>query len=209
MKIKLSPSILSADFSKLGEQMKLVEPVSDMFHVDVMDGHFVPNLTIGVPVVKSLRKITELQLDVHLMIDNPKEFIEPFANAGADMITVHVEVLKDNGSTIDKIHELGKKAGISLNPGTSLEMLDPYLDKVDLVLIMSVEPGFGGQGFIDVTDKIKELRSKYKGDIMVDGGINLETGKKVVDAGANILVSGSFIFHSEDPAGTAKKLKEL
>lgn len=208
-KIKLSPSILSADFSKLGEQIKLVEPYSDYLHIDVMDGHFVPNITIGVPVVASIKKITKLPLDVHLMISEPEKFIESFANAGADLITVHAEVIK-NAEIFDKIKSFGKQAGISLNPETSLRKIEKYLDKVDMVLVMSVNPGFSGQGFIDVTEKIKELRKKMpKLDIEIDGGINLQNAEKVIKAGANILVTGNAIFKAENPAETAKKFKEL
>jgi len=205
---KVSPSILSADFSNLGTEIKKVESFSDMLHVDVMDGHFAPNITIGIPIIKSVKKATNLPLDIHLMIENPENLVEAFAQAGSDIITVHAEVIK-GPEIFDKIRSLGKKAGVSINPDTPIEKITPYLDKVDMVLIMSVFPGFSGQEFIDVTEKIKNLRQHYKGDIEVDGGINLETGKKVVEAGADILVAGSFIFKSEDPGKTAQDLKNL
>ncbi|MFH1424861.1 MAG: ribulose-phosphate 3-epimerase [archaeon] len=208
MDYKISPSILSADFAKLGEQIKLIEQEAELLHIDVMDGHFVPNITIGVPVVESIRKITNMQLDVHLMIENPENFVEAFAKAGSDIITVHVEAMKD-GAVLDKIKKLGKKSGIAINPDTKLDTIAPYLEKVDMVTVMSVNPGFGGQGFIDVSDKIKELRAKYSGDIEVDGGIKLENIKEVADAGANVFVSGSGIFKTNDPAGTIKKMKEI
>lgn len=209
MKVKISPSILSADFSKLGEEIKKIENFADYIHVDVMDGHFVPNISIGVPVVKSLKKITNLPLDVHLMISEPEKFIEPFANAGSDLITVHVEAIK-NAEIFEKIRGLGKKAGIALNPDTKLEKIEKYLDKVDMVIIMSVNPGFGEQEFIDITEKIKELRKKKPNlDIEVDGGINLENCEKAANAGANILVSGAGIFKTKKPEETIKKFKEI
>jgi len=208
MKTQISPSILSADFSKLGEQMKLLEPHADSWHFDVMDGHFVPNISIGVPVLKSIRKSTSLPIVAHLMIEHPEEYVKAFAEAGADVIEFHVETTPESDNVIKAIHDLGKKAGIALNPDTSLDMVIPYLDKVDLVLIMSVKPGFAGQGFIDVTEKVKELRSKYNGDIEIDGGINKETAQLVHKAGANILVSGSYLFNSETPVKTLEDLKE-
>ncbi len=208
MKNKISPSILSANFANLQTDIKLIEPYADYLHVDVMDGHFVPNISIGVPVVKALKKITKLPLDVHLMIDNPEKFIEPFANAGADIITVHVEAITDS-NIFDKIHALGKKAGISLNPETSSDLITPYFGKVDMVLVMSVNPGFAGQNFIDVTDKIKLIRESFKRDIEVDGGIKLGNIKMVKDAGANVFVSGSGIFKTENPVETIKKMREL
>ncbi len=208
MKNKISPSILSANFANLQTDIKLIEPYADYLHVDVMDGHFVPNISIGVPVVKALKKITKLPLDVHLMIDNPEKFIEPFANAGADIITVHVEAITDS-NIFDKIHALGKKAGISLNPETSSDLITPYFGKVDMVLVMSVDPGFAGQNFIDVTDKIKLIRESFKRDIEVDGGIKLGNIKMVKDAGANVFVSGSGIFKTENPVETIKKMREL
>jgi len=208
MKTKISPSLLSADFSKLGEQMRLLEPHADSWHFDVMDGHFVPNISIGVPVLKSIRKNTSLPIVAHLMIEHPEEYVKAFAEAGADVIEFHVETTPEPDNVIKAIHDFGKKAGIALNPGTSLNMIIPYLDKVDLVLIMSVNPGFSGQGFINVTEKVKELRSQYNGDIEVDGGINMETAQLVHNAGANILVSGSYIFKSENPVKTLETLRE-
>ena len=207
MTVKIAPSILSADFSRLAEDIAKVEKAADMLHVDVMDGHFAPNITIGVPVVKSLNSIAKLPIDVHLMIEHPGAFVEPFAKAGSDIITVHVEAIND-ASVFDKIHELGAKAGVSLNPDTPVEKAEPYLDKVELVLVMSVFPGFSGQKFIDVTQKIKDLRPRYKGEIEVDGGITVENAGKVIVAGADILVSGSFVFKSSDPAKAIQDLKD-
>ncbi len=187
--------------------MALLEPLADSWHFDVMDGHFVPNLTIGIPVLKSIRKATKLPIVAHLMIEHPEDFVEAFAKAGADVIEFHLETTPEPGKLIQKIHSLGKKAGIALNPDTSLDVASSFLDKADLVLLMAVNPGFAGQGFIDITEKIKELRTTYKGDIEVDGGINSETAKLVCSAGANILVSGSYIFNSDNPVQTLKDLK--
>lgn len=215
MKIKISPSILSADFSKLGEEIKKVEPLVEMLHIDVMDGHFVPNISIGVPVVKSVRKITSKILDTHLMIQHPENYVETFANAGSDILTVHAEVVKNFDEIIEKIKSLGKKVGFAVNPATPLEKIEGILEKIDMVVIMSVDPGFGGQSFLeDALPKVTELRKiinakKLNLDIEVDGGINLENAKRVVDAGANILVSGSTVFHSEDHAETIKKLLSI
>ena len=209
-KIQISPSILSADFSKLGEDIRRLEQSgADMIHVDVMDGHFVPNLTIGPPVIKSLRKYTSLPFDVHLMIDPVHKYIKEYSDAGADIITFHPEATKDILETIKLIKSLNKKVGISLNPDTKIEAAKEYLDRIDLILIMSVYPGFGGQKFIPkVIDKIKELKNikekqNIKFDIEVDGGIDFENSKLVVEAGANILVSGTTIFKNND--GNIKK----
>ena len=209
-KIQISPSILSADFSQLGAEIKrLEEGGADMIHVDVMDGHFVPNLTIGPPVIKALRKQCSLKFDVHLMISPVHKYIESYAEAGADIITIHPEATDDLEASILKIKQLNKKVGVSLNPESKIDLILDFLDKIDLVLIMSVNPGFGGQKFMpEVLEKIKKL-SKIQDernlnfDIEIDGGINFENYKKAIDAGANILVSGTTIFKSND--GDIKK----
>ena len=209
-KIQISPSILSADFSQLGNEIKrLEEGGADMIHVDVMDGHFVPNLTIGPPVIKALRKQCSLKFDVHLMISPVHKYIESYAEAGADIITIHPEATDNMKSSILKIKQLNKKVGVSLNPESKIDLILDFLDKIDLVLIMSVNPGFGGQKFMpEVLEKIKKLRKiqdekKLNFDIEIDGGINFENSKKAIDAGANILVSGTTIFKSND--GDIKK----
>ena len=209
-KIQISPSILSADFSQLGVEIKrLEEGGADMIHIDVMDGHFVPNLTIGPPVIKALRKQCDLKFDVHLMISPVHKYIESYAEAGADIITIHPEATDDLEASILKIKQLNKKVGVSLNPESKIDLIFDFLDKIDLVLIMSVNPGFGGQKFMpEVLEKIKKL-SKIQDernlnfDIEIDGGINFENYKKAIDAGANILVSGTTIFKSND--GDIKK----
>ena len=212
--IKISPSILSADFSKLGSQIQDLEKAeADLIHIDVMDGHFVPNITIGPEVINKLRKYTSLPFDVHLMISPVHNFIKNFADAGADIITIHPEATNDLESSIKKIKSYNKKVGISLNPETPLDKLNNVLDKIDLVLIMSVNPGFGGQKFIENTlNKIKKLRLKIdqlklKVEIEVDGGINFENSKSIIKAGADILVSGTTIFKSNE--GNIKKNIEI
>ena len=204
-KIQISPSILSADFSQLGTEIKrLEEGGADMIHVDVMDGHFVPNLTIGPPVIKALRKQCSLKFDVHLMISPVHKYIESYAEAGADIITIHPEATDDLETSILKIKQLNKKVGVSLNPESKIDLILDFLDKIDLVLIMSVNPGFGGQKFMpEVLEKIKKLRKiqderNLNFDIEIDGGINFENCKKAINAGANILVSGTTIFKSND-----------
>ena len=213
-KIQISPSILSADFSQLGNEIKrLEEGGADMIHVDVMDGHFVPNLTIGPPVIKTLRKYTKLPFDVHLMISPVHKYIEDYAKAGADIITIHPEATEDLQNSINKIKELKKKVGISLNPETKIDVVKKFLNQIDLILIMSVNPGFGGQKFMpEVLNKIKDLVDirKKEGinfDIEIDGGINFENSKLAIEAGANILVSGTTIFKSND--GNIKKNIDL
>jgi len=200
-KIQISPSILSGDFSQLGNEIQRLEKGgADMIHVDVMDGHFVPNLTIGPPVIKSLRKHSTLPFDVHLMISPVHKYIENFANAGADIITFHPEASENIDETINHIKSFNKKVGLSLNPNTGINVIENFLDKINLVLVMSVHPGFGGQKFMpEVLKKIKDLHEIKKDknlnfDIEVDGGINFDNSKIVKDAGANILVSGTTIF---------------
>ena len=209
-KIQISPSILSADFSNLEKDIKKLETAgADMIHVDVMDGHFVPNITIGPPVIKALRNKTSLPFDVHLMISPVHKYIKDFANAGADIITIHPEATPNLQESIDEIKSFKKKVGISLNPDTKIDIVEDYLDKVDLILIMSVYPGFGGQKFIsDVLEKIKSLKNlkdkkKLNFDIEVDGGINFSNFRSVIDAGANVLVSGTTIFKENN--GDIKK----
>ena len=209
-KIQVSPSILSADFSKLGEDIKRLEDSgADMIHVDVMDGHFVPNLTIGPPVIKSLRKYTKLPFDVHLMIDPVHKYIKDYSDAGADIITFHPEATENILETINLIKSLNKKVGISLNPNTEINAAKNYLDNIDLILVMSVYPGFGGQKFIsEVIQKIKDLdqirkEKKLNFSIEIDGGINFETSKIAIHAGVDILVSGTTIFKENN--GDLKK----
>ena len=204
-KIKISPSILSADFSQLGAEIKkLEEGGADMIHVDVMDGHFVPNLTIGPPVIKTLRNYSTLPFDVHLMISPVHKYIKDYADAGADIITIHPEATDNLEESINLIKKLNKKIGLSLNPDTPINIIKKFLPSIDLVLIMSVYPGFGGQKFIPkVVDKIKELKNikekqNIKFDIEVDGGVDFENSKLVVEAGANILVSGTTVFKNND-----------
>ena len=211
MKIKIAPSILSADFSCLGEEIKRVESCgADMIHVDVMDGHFVPNITIGALVVKDIRKVTKLPLDVHLMIKNPQKFIGSFVAAGSDMITVHIETVNKSEvrSQKSQLKAKGVKLGVSLNPATPLKKVIEVLPLVDFILVMTVNPGFGGQDFIpEVLAKIRKLRSLFSGDIAVDGGINEKTARQVIKAGANVLVAGSYIFKSKDYKESIRRLK--
>ena len=213
-KIQISPSILSADFSQLGNEIKkLSDAGADMIHVDVMDGHFVPNLTIGPPVIKDLKKYSSIPFDVHLMISPVHQYIEAYADAGADIITIHPEATNDLQSSIDKINKLNKKIGVSLNPDSKIDLIEKNLDQIDLVLIMSVNPGFGGQKFMpEVLDKIKNLvrirkERNLNFDIEIDGGINFDNCKLAIEAGANIIVSGTTIFKSNN--GNIKKNIDL
>ena len=209
-KIKISPSILSADFSQLGNEIKRLEDGgADMIHVDVMDGHFVPNLTIGPPVIKTLRNYTKLPFDVHLMITPVHKYIKNYAEAGADIITIHPEATDNLKESISHIKELGKKVGVSLNPNTKIDIIKEFFSEINLILIMSVHPGFGGQKFMpEVLVKIKELKKikdkqNFNFDIEVDGGINFDNSKLAIEAGANILVSGTTIFKNNN--GNIKK----
>jgi len=212
--IKLAPSILSADFARLGEQIdEVVRAGVDYIHVDVMDGHFVPNITIGAPVVASIRSLTSLPLDVHLMIEHPERYISEFVHAGADIITVHVEASPHLQSTIELIKKLGAKAGVSLNPPTPLSAVDEFIHHVDLVLIMSVNPGFGGQSFIPETlPRIANMRKilddrGLSAELEVDGGINADNAPDIVKAGANVLVAGNSVFRAEE--GIRQALQRL
>ena len=213
--IKIAPSILSADFSRLGEEVQAIDRAgADYIHVDVMDGHFVPNITIGPLVVDALRKVTAKPLDVHLMIENPDRYIPDFARAGADIITIHQEAVAHLHRTVQLIKSLGKQAGVSLNPATPVETLDVILDELDLVLVMSVNPGFGGQAFIpSALDKIRALRQRItqRGlatELQVDGGVKVDNIREVVAAGADVLVAGSAVFNSDDYAATITALRE-
>ena len=215
---KLSPSILSADFSNLQLALdQCRDGGAPWIHVDVMDNQFVPNLTIGPPVVKSLRFKTEKILDVHMMVVEPEKLVEPFAKAGADIITFHIEATSDPQGVIDLIRSAGKEVGISLKPSTPISTIEPYFDQIDLILVMSVDPGFGGQGYIEgSTERIKEIKQKLIEQclqdrvlIEVDGGIKLHNAKEVVDAGADVLVAGSAIFGTDDPVQTMKDFYKI
>jgi ribulose-phosphate 3-epimerase len=215
--IKLAPSILSADFARLGEQIdEVARAGADYIHIDVMDGHFVPNITIGAPVVASIRRVTSLPLDVHLMIEHPERYISDFVKAGADIITVHIEASPRLLNTIRAIKELGVKAGVSLNPPTPLSALDKFIRYVDLVLIMSVNPGFGGQSFIPETlPRIENMRKilndrGLSAELEVDGGINADNAPDIVKAGADVLVAGNSVFRAEDGiSGAMQRLREV
>ena len=214
--VQIAPSILAADFANLGNAIRLVESAgAEVIHVDVMDGHFVPNITMGPPVVASIRKVTTLPLDVHLMIEDPDAYIQPFVEAGADWISVHVEACRHLDRTVQLIRSCGAKPGVVINPATSISTLDETLRLVDFVLVMTVNPGFGGQRFLPYTlEKVQRLRKviQHKGlsaKIEVDGGVSLENIPDLVKSGANILVVGSQIFGDPDPAASVKKLKAL
>lgn len=213
--IKIAPSILSADFSRLGEEIVRLERAgADIIHIDIMDGHFVPNITIGPPVVAALRRYTKLVFDVHLMIENPDRYIDDFIDAGADIVCVHAEACTHLNRTLQIIKRRGKKAAVALNPATSLTCLDWVLEDISMVLLMTVNPGFGGQSYIEsVTEKIKKLRMMINEkeldiDIEVDGGISLDNITKVTEAGANVIVSGSAVFKAQDMAAFIKALRD-
>ena len=214
--VMIAPSILSADFSKLGDEIRAVEKAgAEVIHIDVMDGHFVPNITIGPLVVEAARRVTDLPLDVHLMINDPDSYIKDFADAGADWITVHVETCPHLHRTLNFIRSLGKKPGAVLNPATPLSTLDYVLEEMDLVMLMSVNPGFGGQGFIESTlEKCRKLRSMLdkvnpEAGIEIDGGISPKTIGRMAEAGANIFVAGSAIYGQDDYAAVIQKMKKL
>lgn len=211
MDIKISPSMLASDFANLESELKKCETGgADLIHLDVMDGHFVPNISIGIPVIAAMKKVCKVPFDVHLMISGPYFYIDDFIKAGADIITFHIECDSDIDKTIDKITAGGCKASLAVKPNTDIEAVYPYLDKLSMVLVMTVEPGFGGQSFMESTmPKIEKLRAKCpKLDIQVDGGINPDTVKIAGRAGANVMVAGSAVFNSENPKETIKLLKQ-
>jgi ribulose-phosphate 3-epimerase len=211
---KIAPSILAADFSELAAEVNRIRPQADLLHVDVMDGHFVPNLSIGAPVVKSLRPRTDLYLDCHLMIDNPGDLIDDFAAAGADSCTIHVE-LGDPRPLFERMRALGMRVGLVFNPETHVDVVLPFLEEIDILLFMSVHPGFGGQRFIpEVLDKLRTVRRivddrSLAVELEIDGGINVATAHHAASAGADILVAGSAIFHADDPVAAAKEIRDV
>ncbi|MBI4343778.1 MAG: ribulose-phosphate 3-epimerase [Candidatus Omnitrophica bacterium] len=213
--LRVAPSLLACDFGRLAEEVQAVQEAgADWLHVDVMDGHFVPNLTIGPAVVEAIRKASRVPLDVHLMLDHPEQYVKPFVDAGAYYLTVHVEAqgLRNEAvllKTLATIRSLGAKAGLSVRPRTTAEALTPYLGAVDLILVMSVEPGFGGQAFMpEVVPKVRALRQRFAGELEVDGGINALTGRAMREAGANVLVAGTYVFHAESYRQAIASLRE-
>ena len=213
-KILVAPSLLACDFSRLADEIqKVQEAGADWLHVDVMDGHFVPNLTIGPVVVEAIRRASRIPLDVHLMIDHPEQYLKAFIDAGSHYLTVHVEApgLRTESvlvNTLETIRKQGARAGLSLRPRTSAEALKPFLKHLDLILVMSVEPGFGGQAFMpEMTPKVRQLREWFTGDLAVDGGINAQTGRQMRDAGANVLVAGTYVFHSTSYQDAIRSLR--
>ncbi|MDD4956165.1 MAG: ribulose-phosphate 3-epimerase [Candidatus Omnitrophica bacterium] len=207
--VMVAPSILSADFSRLGREIKDIEAAgADWVHIDVMDGAFVPNITIGPLVVRSIRPVSKLFFDVHLMINDPGKYVGDFADAGSDLITFHAEAVDDPAGIIGKIRQKGKKAGISVKPGTDISRVKGLLPELDLVLVMTVEPGFGGQAFMpEMLDKVKEIRGCFDGYIQVDGGINVDTARQAVDAGVDVLVAGTAVFGKSDYKMAIEALK--
>ena len=205
----IAPSLLSCDFSRLQSEIDEVEKAGcDWLHLDVMDGHFVPNLTIGPVVIRWVRKCTRLPLDVHLMIEEPARYVEDFRKAGSDSLTVHVEACKEAPETLEAVRKTGAKVGMSLRPKTAVETLFPFLNQLNLILVMTVEPGFGGQKFMpEMLQKVRALRPRFRGKISVDGGIDTETAKQAVDAGADVLVAGTAIFGQKDRAKAIKELR--
>ena len=208
--LKIAPSVLAADFTKLASEIEKIERAGcDMIHIDVMDGHFVPNITVGPFIVKAIRRLTKLPLDSHLMIEHPEKYIQSFAEAGTNGITVHAEACRGNlDEVIGQIRSFGLKCGVSLRPATPLSEIEKFLGKIDMALLMTVNPGFGGQSFMpEVLPKIEKLRQKFSGDIQVDGGINSSTAPQVIRAGANILVAGTAIFGKEDVQKAVRELR--
>ena len=208
--LKIAPSVLAADFTKLASEIQRVEQGGcDMIHIDVMDGHFVPNISVGPFIVKAIRRLTQLPLDSHLMIENPEKYLSSFAEAGTDSLTIHAEACRGRlDEVIRQIRSLGLKCGVSLKPATPLSELEKFLPQIDLVLLMTVNPGFGGQAFMpEVIPKIEKLRKIFSGDIQVDGGINAKTSPQVIRAGANVLVAGTAIFGQEDAKKAMRELR--